>query len=274
MNVPPTSTPSLAVLSVIDIRDSSLRYEISNRVRPHYTDVTDALKSVPSIARSSVEDRVARDAAEPDRHRCSSPRAHRSSSATSPNGSASRRRRYGSASSSSSAPAWSRSARPGRALGHPAEPRGLRGDLRGAARPRRPRRPPRRCGGRAGGARADARGSAGPRATRPAGRRRRLPPRALGRSTPPATRPPAARASSPRSNGSSGGPSATTASCSRPRSASGARSATTAASTRRARRATPVPRRDVMRESLEWAVDLIASELPSEADGQTRTPAA
>ena len=59
MNVPPTSTPSLAVLSVVDIRDSSLRYEISNRVRPHYTDVTDALKSVPSIARSSVEDRVA-----------------------------------------------------------------------------------------------------------------------------------------------------------------------------------------------------------------------
>jgi hypothetical protein len=29
-----------------------------------------------------------------------------------------------------------------------------------------------------------------------------------------------------------------------------------------------------MRESLEWAVDLIASELPSEADETTRTPVA
>ena len=36
----------------------------------------------------------------------------------------------------------------------------------------------------------------------------------------------------------------------------------------------PRAAQDVMRESLEWAVDLIASELPSEADGQTRTPAA
>jgi hypothetical protein len=29
-----------------------------------------------------------------------------------------------------------------------------------------------------------------------------------------------------------------------------------------------------MRESLEWAVDLIADELPSETDESTRTPAA
>jgi DNA-binding GntR family transcriptional regulator len=36
----------------------------------------------------------------------------------------------------------------------------------------------------------------------------------------------------------------------------------------------PRAAQDVMRESLEWAVDLIASELPSEADGRTRTPAA
>ena len=36
----------------------------------------------------------------------------------------------------------------------------------------------------------------------------------------------------------------------------------------------PRAAQDVVRESLEWAVDLIASELPSEADGQTRTPAA
>jgi len=36
----------------------------------------------------------------------------------------------------------------------------------------------------------------------------------------------------------------------------------------------PRAAQDVMRESLEWAVDLIASELPSEADDPTRTPAA
>ena len=36
----------------------------------------------------------------------------------------------------------------------------------------------------------------------------------------------------------------------------------------------PRAAQDVMRESLEWAVDLIADELPSETDESTRTPAA
>ena len=72
---------------------------------------TDALKSVPPIARSSVEERVAetlRDLIVTGEL----PRGRRSCSATSPSGSASRRRRSGSGSSSSSARASSRSARP------------------------------------------------------------------------------------------------------------------------------------------------------------------
>jgi len=36
----------------------------------------------------------------------------------------------------------------------------------------------------------------------------------------------------------------------------------------------PRAAQDVMRESLDWAVELIASELPSEADAPTRTPTA
>ena len=270
MNVPPTSTPSRAVLSVvaIAIRSRDMKSQIARAPSLHRDDRTRQVGDLVDIEPSVVGRGAARDEAlrEPDRHG----RARRGDAA--------------------------RAARPRRAARRLADAGAARARRARARRPRRGRRDRARARHAGSAARTSRRSTprgSGSRGSPPASApRRSAPPSSsgcgsgsrelerLGREADvdgylrgalgvPRGVLPGVRPHAPRRRGRAAvlaGRALQPPRALDQRSGFAARSATTAASTRRARPATPSAAQSVIHESMQWAVDLIWDALPSERE--------